>query len=903
LNDRTLAHYEISAKLGEGGMGEVFRARDTKLDREVALKFLSRDVAGDMERLARFRREAKVLASLNHPNIAGIHGLEEAEGKIFLVMELAEGEDLAARLGRGALSVGEAVEIAAQIAEGLEEAHESGIVHRDLKPANVMVSGDGRVKILDFGLARAYAGDGVDEGDLAHSPTITAAMTQVGTILGTAAYMSPEQAKGRTVDRRADIWSFGVILQEMLTGVAPFAAETISETVAAVLMRPVDLSNLPGEVPGALRALLERCLERDPRKRLRDIGEARIYLQDPGASMVLTSSMVSGVEKGSVATPAAGRRPWIPWALTGVLAVALLASMVLGGGETQPTAARPLVFSSLEAPAEAGFHLSGTNPAQALLSPDGTRLVYGARSASAVQDLWLQELSSPKPRRLPGTAGAAYHFWAPDGQSLGFYAGGALYVMDLATETRRQLVLNTGGKGGCWTLDDQILFTEGSGSAISKVDLATGETTEITDLAADPPSNSHRHPRMIDEDSFLFVARLNDNSSGSPIALMVGHLDGSPATELMRAESQGEYVQGQLLYLSDANLIARPLDSQTLRFTGPPITLASDVGRIPGAGLALFSCSTAGDLVFHPGYSSTLDAKLAWYGRDGSRQGEADALEAIGNFDVSPDGRTIAIEIWGDRSGLSDLWLYDLENGVPTRLTFEAGSERSPEWSPDGRTIYYLDEASAEPTVMALEPEGRAESREVLSMPGLDGLSNISPDGTMMAIAATDSSSGVMRVYVAPVDGSSPPVVVDDSPEVTLNARFSPDGRWIAYSLVESGGAKVYLKTNPPTSRKWQITDQNAFWYDWAPEGDRIYFQGAGSELFGTDIDLTGDSPQVGNAWVEIKEFPNPVTNLHDFLVSPDGQVFYVSDAGATDDARPLRMVLNWPRLLDRGTR
>jgi serine/threonine protein kinase len=903
VNDSKLAHYDIASKLGEGGMGEVYRARDTKLDRDVALKFLSREVAGDLERLARFRREAKVLASLNHPNIAGIHGLEEVEGKIFLVMELAEGEDLAARLERGPLSVGEAVEIAAQIAEGLEEAHESGIVHRDLKPANVMVGGDGKVKILDFGLARAYAGDSVDEGDLAHSPTITAAMTQVGTILGTASYMSPEQAKGRTVDRRADIWSFGVILQEMLTGEAPFAAETISETVAAVLMRPVDLSTLPNEVPGALRALLERCLERDPRKRLRDIGEARIYLQDPGASMVLTSSIPPGFAEAPAESRSGDRRAWIPWAVAGVMALALVAVLATGGGDSQDRSDEPVVFSSIEAPADAGFHLSGTNPAQAVFSPDGTRMVYGARSGSSNPDLWLHELSSPIPQRLPGTAGGSYHFWSPDGQSIGFYTNGALHIMDLATETRRQIIVTEGGKGGCWTQDGQILFPVSASAPLSKVDLASGQVTVLTDLSADPVSNSHRHPRMLDDDSYLFAARLTDPASGPPIAIMVGHLDGSPPIELMRSESQAEFVGGRLLYLSEANLIARPLDTESLRFTGPPVTLVSDVGRIPGAALALFSCSSQGDLVFHPGYSSTLVAKLAWFDAAGDRLGEAAGLDAIGNFAVSPSGGVVAIEVWGDRSGLSDLWLYDLETEVPTRLTFDAGSERSPEWSPDGNTLYYLDEAGEVPAIMALEPEGRAEPREILSIPGLTSLSHLSPDGTTMGIALTDSVTGLFRAYLAPVDGSSPPVPVDEAEGSALNPRFSPDGRWIAYSLTGDGGFKIFLKTNPPTARKWQLTDQDAFWHDWSPTGDRIYFQAGSSELNVVDIDLSGSSPRIGNARVAIEEFPNPVTNLHDFVVGPDGDTFFVSDAGATDDARPLRMVLNWPQLLNRAAR
>jgi serine/threonine protein kinase len=902
LSERQLAHYDITSKLGEGGMGAVFRARDTKLDREVALKFLPDEVAGDPERMARFRREARVLASLNHPNIAGIHGLEEAEGKSFLVMELADGEDLAARLQRGPVPVGEAVEIAAQIAAGLEEAHENGVVHRDLKPANVMVSASGDVKILDFGLARAYVGDSVDEGDLANSPTITAAMTQMGTILGTAAYMSPEQAKGRGVDRRADIWSFGVVLYEMLTGDAPFAAETISETVAAVLMRPLDLSQLPHEVPASLRNLLERCLERDPRKRLRDIGEARILLQDPAGSVVLSASSPLLTGATSAASSSGTARTWLPWTLAGILALALAVILLRGGAESGGETLGPLTYSSLEAPGGSGFHLSGTNPAQAQLAPDGTKLVYGARTASASPDLWLQDLSSPTPRRLPGTTGASYHFWSPDSQSLGFYSSGALHVMDLATETRRQIAAVSGGKGGCWTPDNQILFTASSSTPISRLDLETGEITELTDLNAEPVSNSHRHPRWLTDERFLFVARLSDPSSGSPVAIMVGNLDGSPPVELMRADGQAEYVDGHLLYLSESNLIARPLDVNTLEFTGAPRTLASDVGRIPGAALSLFSVSTNGNLVFHPGYSSTLTATLAWFDVEGNRLGQASELETIGNFAIAPDQRTVAVELWGDRTGLADIWLYDLETGVPTRLTFGTGSEFGPRWSSDGETLYYCTEDGDEASIMAVEPESRAEPRIVFTMPGLARLSDVSPDGRWLSVVATDSVSGFDQVYLAPVDGSSAPLLVDSSAETSLNARFAPDGRWIAYALADDGVWKLYLKTNPPTSRKWQLTDQDAFWYDWSPGGDRIYFQWAGSELFVTDVDLTGSAPKTGQTRVVSEQFPNPVTNLHDFAVSADGETFFVTDAGSADDARPVRLVQNWPRLLGRMT-
>jgi Tol biopolymer transport system component len=722
-------------------------------------------------------------------------------------------------------------------------------------------------------------------------------MTQAGTILGTAAYMSPEQAKGRAVDRRADIWSFGVILLEMLTGVSPFADETVSETVAAVLMRPIDLSSLPPSCPPSLRLLLERCLERDPQKRLRDIGEARIHLQDPGTASILSGSVPASASRAAATLPA-GTRPWLPWSLVGALSVALVALLLRGGLGPDGTSDRPLIYSALEAPEGSGFHLAGTNPAAVAFSPDGSRLVYGARQSSATQELWMRELSSPEARKLPGTAGASYQFWSPNGQSLGFYANGSLHVMDLVTETRRTVASSVSGKGGCWLEGDQLLFTASSNTPISRLDLTTDETTVITDLAAEPQANSHRHPRRLGSTTFLFAARLEDPGSGAPVAVMVGSLDGSPARELVRADAQAEYAEGHLLYLSESNLIARPLDSETLDFTGPPLTLATDVGRIPGAALALFSCSDRGDLVFHPGHNATLSGRLAWFDPRGERLGEVTEMAGMGFFDLSPDGRRVAAEIWEDRTGLSDIWIYDLESSVPARLTFESASERMPVWDPEGRTLYYRGGAAGDATLMAIEPDSRTEPRMILTMEELRALTDVSPDGEWLAISVDDSVSGADQAYLVRIDGSGEPVRVDPTAEESNNARFSPDGRWVAYALADGGQWSIYLKTNPPTQRKWQLNDQNAYWYDWAPTSDRIYFQWAGSELFVTDLDLRGTTPRIGQTRVAIDQFPTPVTDLHDFEISADGEKFFVTDAGGADDARPLRLVLNWTQLL-----
>ncbi len=900
---KSLAHCEILELLGKGGMGEVYRARDTKLNREVALKLLPEDLANDVERLARFRREAQVLASLNHPNIAGIHGLEEAEGKSFLIMELAEGEDLDQRLQRGALSLDESLAYARQIAQGLEEAHEKNIVHRDLKPANVMVSREGKVKILDFGLARAYAGDPLAEGDPATSPTITAAMTQVGVILGSAAYMSPEQAKGRQVDRRADIWAFGVVLFEMLTGKLLFEAETVSETMACVMKEPIDWDRLPSDLPYGVRALLERCLERDPKLRLRDIGEARIHLQDPKGSGALLSS-ISGPASVVAPEATASRMQWLPWALFAASCVALL-FVVLSGGLGGGGGAEPagVLRASLEAPVGHGFHLTGANPAPATISPDGERVVYGARDERGVHPLWLQELTQSGAVPLDGSAGAQYPFWSPDSRSVAYFADGALRIVDLDARTNREVTQASDGKGGTWFPDDTIVFTLNSGSGLVKVNAAGGDPIEITKLGDEPRADSHRHPRALpDGRSFLYAARTLNSNPDAPVAIMLGNLDGGESQHLMDADGQAEYANGHLLYLQDNALYARELDLSSLDLSGRPTQISSEVGDIRGAALSLFSSSREGDVVFHPGQRGEALPSLVWFGIDGERQEAMGDPAGFGYFDISPDAKRVVFSAYNNVRGQGDLWLHELETGVRTRLTFEEVDESFPVWSPDGTTVYYLRTDTEKQTILALELEGRDEPRVIYEGQGISGISDISPDGLTLSISVNDSASSALRALLLPVDASSAPVSVDQSAVQSLGARFSPDGRWIAYGTLESGSWSIYLKSYPPTVRKWQVSDREALWFDWASSGDRIYFQWAGPELFYRDLELSGSTPRIGRTEMLTNEFPSVLTGQHHFRITPDGQRILVSDVGGSEVLRPARLVWGWPTLVERSS-
>jgi len=893
---KTLAHYEVLAHLGAGGMGEVFRARDTKLGREVALKILPAAVAEDPERLARFQREAQLLASLNHPNIAAIHGVEVADGVRFLVMELAEGQDLQMRLREGAFPLEDATSIARAIAEGLEEAHERGVVHRDLKPANVMVSDAGKVKILDFGLARAYSGGDHEEGDPALSPTITAAMTSAGTVLGSAAYMSPEQAKGREVDRRTDIWAFGVILYEMITGKRLFDGETISETMAAVLKDPIDLDALPTETPASIRSVLARCLERDPMQRLRDIGEARIHLDPSAATRVLSGSAHQAVVEG----PGTRKTSWLPWAL---FAAATVAAIGLGlRPSTPPSDDAPDVRRfAIETPDGTSFHLSGANPGPLTLSPDGSRAVFTARDETGTQSLWFRDLALATAQRVPGTEGAQYAFWSPDGTSVAYYSGADLRILDLESRTNRAIIGTTSGKGGAWLADGTILFTRTSVTSIERIDPDTGEATVLTDLEAEPVSNSHRHPRDLGNGrNFLFAARTVERSNEAPVAILLGDLEGGPAREILRADGQAEFANGHILYGQNGKLYARPFDVDALEFTGPPTLIAEGVGLIPGAALTLLSVSRNGALVFHPGERTTLLANLSWFGMDGEALGHMGDPAGFGTFAISPDGERVAFAAFDNRLGTGDLFIQELESGVRTRLTFDGIDESYPVWSPDGRLIYYLAAGPSTNEVRVLEPDGREDPKVVFVDSTMVAIHDVSPDGRFLSYSTEDSGIEDGHAYLRPLDGSSGPILIDDVSVSSRNATFSPDGKWIAYAIVDAGGWNLYVKTNPPGTRKWEVSQTSAFWYDWHPDGSMILHQWDSADVDGTPVDLTGTTPSFGTTRVVIENVQAPLSALHRFEIAPDGQRILISTGDNMDDSRPARVVLNWPELVRR---
>ncbi|MCH8242528.1 MAG: serine/threonine-protein kinase, partial [Planctomycetes bacterium] len=631
-----LGPYEILSPIGAGGMGEVYLARDTKLDRDVALKVLPDAFARDKERVARFKREAKVLASLNHPNIGAIYGFEESDGECCLVLEYVKGETLAARLDRGPLPADEALDVARQIAEALEGAHEIGVIHRDLKPANVMLRADGVVKVLDFGLAKAMAEESSGPTG-ADSPTITANYTRPGVVLGTAAYMSPEQARGRSLDKRTDIWSFGVVLFECFSGRRPFEGDTTSDLVARILEREPDWTALPAATPPLIQLLLRRCLAKDHKRRLRDIGDARVdiesALDDPTTSGLLLAQHALAANSGRQT-----RRVALLAAMLAVFGVVMTVAYVRRGA-TENRVFRAII----PAPENTSFVSVGSGPragGPVSVSPDGTQLAFVARNAKGREQLWIRPLDAETPRALPNTDNALYPFWSADSRSIGFFADGKLKRIDAAGGPPVSVCDAPSGRGGTWNAQGVIVFAPASKGPLHRVSAAGGRSTPVTAFDEAAKEDTHRWPFFLpDGRHFLYFLWHTDKTMGRERdSIMLGSLDERVGTRLLTATSNAVYASDHVLFLHEGALMARPFDTKRLKFTGNALPVAKQVQYDHSFWHGVFSASTNGVLVYQTG-SAAERTQLMWIGRDGTEIGTVG--DRANHFApvISPDGK------------------------------------------------------------------------------------------------------------------------------------------------------------------------------------------------------------------------------------------------------------------------
>jgi Tol biopolymer transport system component len=906
-----LGPYEILAPLGAGGMGEVFRATDSKLRREVAIKVLPAGFSDDPQRLARFEREAQVLASLNHPNIAAIYGLEEGQGTRALVMELVEGDDLSALIARGPLPIAEALPLARQIADALEAAHEQGIVHRDLKPANVKVRADGTVKVLDFGLAKAMDMAGGSAADPANSPTLTARATQMGMILGTVAYMAPEQARGKPVDRRSDIWAFGVVLYEMLTGRRLFSGEETSDVFAAVLRQEIDLGALT-ETPARIRRLLSRCLDRDVKHRLRDIGEARVAIEEelagPGGDRFQSARDVaidlqrvasSAVASAAAPTPAVRRgREVVAW-VAFALALVAGAALWLRSSNVRPQPAA-VVRASIATSEGVTFATGGQNAhGPAAISPDGRFLVFPASSKDRGIQLWIRPLDAVAARSLPGTEQAMYPFWSPDSRSIGFFAGGKLKTVAVTGGEPLVLCNAPNGRGGAWSRDGTILYAPTILSGLCRVPGAGGATQAVTHLDASKSQGTHRFPSFLpDGRHFLYYA-----SGLDPIRMLfegpwdgvyLGSLDGGADRFLARSDSEGQYASSHLLFMRRTTLFAVPFDPRSLAISGEPGVIAEDAESDISRGKGGFTVSEGGTLAYHPG-TQTNWTQLAWLDRSGRRLGSVGEPGIMGEPELSPDGKHTAVSVLDASSGTVQIWLYDLAGGTGSRFTLGSSANRFPIWSPDGSRVYFSSNRKGSGDLYVKSASGAGDEEQVFHSDGWVWPSGCSRDGRFLAFTHYGPQSET-DIRLLPLAGDKKSVVFTSEKTKEPVARISPDSRWIAYESEESGRGEIHVASFPEPGGKWQVSTGGGAYARWRRDGKELYFVSSEEEMMAVDVRV-GTSFEFGKPRLLFKLPPIPNTNYWYYDVAPDGNRFLVTYPVETTQA-PLSLVLNWTEAL-----
>ena len=874
-----LGPYEITALIGVGGMGEVYRARDTKLQRDVAIKVLPEVLAHDSERLARFEREARTLASLNHPNIGQIHGLEESDGIKAIVMELVEGPTLADRIAQGPIPVDDALPIAKQIAEALEAAHEQGIVHRDLKPANVKVRPDGIVKVLDFGLAKALEPVSAGSPDATTSPTITspAMMTRMGVILGTAAYMSPEQAKGRAADKRSDLWAFGCVLYEMLTGRRAFEGEDVSETLATVLKGEPDWTALPGEVSPRTVTLIRRCVQKDTKKRTRDAGDIVVELEEA------LSAPATPAPATATGAPILSRRSLVV-GLAGLLLGGFITGLAVWRQKPAPT----LPVSRFPMALPPGQRLAGLNLTAIAFSPDGSRLVYVA-SATGPQQLYMKEMDSLEAMPIAGTEGAAGPFFSPDGQNVGFFTSDWLKKVSIRGGPPEPLApVEQFGRGGSWGTDGTIVFAHGSNSGLSLVSETGGTAKPLTMVDREKGEGSHRLPHHLPGGKAVLFT-VGTGASWDDAQIEVVQLDTGKRTKLIEGGSDGRYVPTRhLVFLRAGFLMSVPFDLIRLAVTGSANALVQ--GLLPSTpgntGAAQATLADSGSLVFVSGGGRPGEKTLTWVDRKGTEQPLQLPPRAFQHPRLSPDGQRVVFNI--DEGNKSDVWIYDLRRGSLDKLTSEGAS--FPIWTSNGEKVTFVSTKTG-PSALFWKTADIRGTEELLAPSGrVPG--SWSPNGETLAFSDRDPTTGLDIWTLSLKDGRKPQPFVR-TPSHERNPAFSPDGRWVAYQSNKSGLEEVYLEEFPGPGKVVLVSSQGGGEPVWSRDGHELFYR-SGAKMMAVANPFERAKPEV------LFERPYARNSPRDFDVTSDGRFLMLKESEQDAAAIQINVVLNWTEELKR---
>ncbi|SPF48446.1 Serine/threonine protein kinase [Candidatus Sulfotelmatobacter kueseliae] len=895
-----LGPYEIESPLGAGGMGEVYRARDTRLERTVAIKVLNAQLVASSELRARFEREAKIISQLQHPNICVLHDVGN-EGPIdYLVMEFLQGESLAERLRKGPLASEEVLRIAIEIADALEKAHRAGVVHRDLKPGNVMLTKSG-AKLLDFGLAKPFGAtvaSGTGSGRLPSvfaaaltqtmpSPSPATPLSTAGAVIGTVQYMLPEQIQGIEADARSDIFSFGVMLFEMVTGKRTFEGKTQASIVGQILaVDPPSVSILRPETPRGLDRVISLCLDKDPDERIQTAHDLKLQLQ------AIAEAPLTATQAPTVAPT---RRAWLPWAAAGVLALATIAFALAYLQSLR--APRVSVHSYILPPEKATFLLTGNTAGPPVLSPDGLRLAFVAKNADGKQMLWIRPLNSAIAQPMSGTESATYPFWSADSRYVGFFAAAKLNKVDASGGPPQALCDAPSGRGGTWNNTGIIVFAPDTNAGLARVDAAGGTRVALSTL--DAKETSHRWPDFLpDGNHFLYFAH---GATSADSGIYLAALDSKERKLLLRNDSNALYAApGYLLFVRDNTLMAQRLNLRSLALEGEAKPVADHVAVNTDTWRSILTASANGELLYQHGAAGG-GSQLVWYDASG-KPGEPVLPETADYYGpmLSPDAGKLAFAL--ETNGIADIWVVDLARHTKTRITFGPMYSSNPLWWPDGKSIVfsYGPSGGATDSLYRQNADGTGSKEKLLETPGItEFASSVSPDGRYISYMRRDPKSNTgFDIWALPMfpdksgDQKPFPVVATNFADVT--PAFSPDGKWLAYANNETGRMEVYIQPFPSGAGRWQVSTAGGTRPNWRKDGKELFFFSTDQQMMAVDVSQKGASLQLGTPHALFKATTVSVAS-GPYTVSADGKKFVMNTVLPQSVTEPLTLITNWP--------
>ena len=890
-----LGPYEIIAPLGAGGMGEVYRARDTRLGRDVAVKVLPSSYSDDKERLQRFEQEACAAGALNHPNILVIHHIDTYEGSPYIVSELLEGETLRDRLHGGALPQRKAIDYSLQVAHGLAAAHQKGIAHRDLKPENIFITNDGRVKILDFGLAK-LTGSGDADQSQTDIPT-RRVNTDPGLVMGTVGYMSPEQLRGKPTDHRSDIFSFGAILYEMLSGKRAFRGESKAETMSAILREdPSELSETHKTINPALERVVQHCLEKNPEERFHSASDLAFAIQALSGSAAISGQMVAMAAQ--LERPKLGK--YFPWIVAGIFALTSIILLPFAIPSFKHAPARANVTRSAILPPENTSFLALNLFA---VSPDGLRLAFIARDAKGQAMLWMRPLDALTAQPLAGTDGISTGsppFWSPDSRLIAFFAGGKLKTIDASGGPPQTVCDAPNGRGGTWNRDGVILFAPNPGGPIHRVSAAGGASTAVTKLDESRRQSTHRWPYFL-PDGHHFIYRVGGTGATAQNennGIYLGLLESQEQRLILRADTSAAYASGHLLFAREGTLMAQPFDEKSFQLIGDAFPLAEHLQFDVVITRAIFSVSENGVLAFQSG-AARGDSRLIWFDRSGKQTGQLGEPGFYFQPQFSPDGQKLAVASFDIRAGSADIWLYELARNVPTRFTFDPASDVAPIWSPDGSTIIFSSNRKGPYDIYQKAFTGAGSEEVLLESDETKTANSWSADGRFIVYTSADAKANTKEdLWILPLFGDHKPFPFLRTQFNESFAQFSTDGHWIAYVSDESGSNQVYIAPFPGPGGKWQASRAGGSEPRWRGDGKELFFLAPDNKLMVVEVNAKEFTLEIGNAQPLFEVHPNTAPGTH-YDVTHDGKRFLVASAGEGSSA-PITLVVNWTAELKR---